>query len=79
MSFIFVEQRFLLHFYLVKKKILGVFHYLYPDFKVGGKGLSPSQISAITAGSVFAPLLLLAFMWKMGWLRKSELDGTSPC
>nr|XP_034915523.1 probable LRR receptor-like serine/threonine-protein kinase At1g53430 [Populus alba] len=44
------------------------------NFKVGGKGLSPSQIAGITAGSVFAPLLLLAFMWKMGWLRKSELD-----
>ncbi|KAG6744525.1 hypothetical protein POTOM_051161 [Populus tomentosa] len=43
-------------------------------FKVGGNGLSPSQIAGITAGSVFAPLLLLAFMWKMGWLRKSELD-----
>ncbi|RQP01151.1 hypothetical protein POPTR_016G012150v4 [Populus trichocarpa] len=44
------------------------------NFKVGGKKLSPSQIAGITAGSVFAPLLLLAFMWKMGWLRKSELD-----
>ncbi|XP_061955179.1 probable LRR receptor-like serine/threonine-protein kinase At1g53440 isoform X2 [Populus nigra] len=44
------------------------------NFKVGGKGLSLSQISGITAGSVFAPLLLLAFIWKMGWLRKSELD-----
>jgi len=65
--------------YLVKKIILGVFHYVYPDFKVGGKGLSPSQIAGITAGSVFAPLLLLAFMWKMGWLPKSELDGTSLC
>ncbi|KAI9388006.1 hypothetical protein POPTR_010G155600v4 [Populus trichocarpa] len=43
------------------------------NFKVG-TGLSPSQIAGITAGSVFAPLLLLAFMWKMGWLRKSELD-----
>nr|XP_034897524.1 probable LRR receptor-like serine/threonine-protein kinase At1g53430 [Populus alba] len=43
-------------------------------FKAGGNGLSPSQIAGITAGSVFAPLLLLAFMWKMGWLRKSELD-----
>ncbi|XP_011040216.1 PREDICTED: probable LRR receptor-like serine/threonine-protein kinase At1g53440 [Populus euphratica] len=47
------------------------------NFKVGGntgKGLSPSQIAGITAGSVFAPLLLLAFMWKMGWLRKNQLD-----
>ncbi|XP_011011598.1 PREDICTED: probable LRR receptor-like serine/threonine-protein kinase RFK1 [Populus euphratica] len=43
------------------------------NFKVG-TGLSPSQIAGITAGSVFAPLLLLAFMWKMGWLRKSEMD-----
>ncbi|KAL9373363.1 hypothetical protein Peur_032983 [Populus x canadensis] len=43
------------------------------NFKVGTR-LSPSQIAGITAGSVFAPLLLLAFMWKMGWLRKSELD-----
>ncbi|XP_073261172.1 probable LRR receptor-like serine/threonine-protein kinase At1g53440 [Populus alba] len=43
-------------------------------FKVGGKGLSPSKIAGITAGSVFAPLLLVAFMWKMGWLWKSELD-----
>ncbi|XP_061955352.1 probable LRR receptor-like serine/threonine-protein kinase At1g53420 isoform X7 [Populus nigra] len=43
------------------------------NFKVGTR-LSPSQIAGITAGSVFAPLLLLAFVWKMGWLRKSELD-----
>ncbi|CAK7344948.1 unnamed protein product [Dovyalis caffra] len=38
------------------------------------KKLSPSKIAGITVGSVFALLLLLAFMWKMGWLRKSELD-----
>ncbi|KAG6744526.1 hypothetical protein POTOM_051162 [Populus tomentosa] len=33
-----------------------------------------SVTARITAGSVFAPVLLLAFMWKMGWLRKSDLD-----
>ncbi|XP_061970000.1 probable LRR receptor-like serine/threonine-protein kinase At1g53420 isoform X2 [Populus nigra] len=42
--------------------------------KVGGKKLSPSQIAGITVGSVFAPLILLAYMWKMGWLQKSDLD-----
>ncbi|CAK7344946.1 unnamed protein product [Dovyalis caffra] len=48
------------------------------DFKVGkGKKLSPSQIAGITVGSVFAPLFILAIMWKMGWLGKSELDGSS--
>jgi hypothetical protein len=51
---------------------------LYPDFKVG-KGLSPSQIAGITVGSVFASVLLSAYMWKMGWQQQSDLDGTSLC
>ncbi|KAL3568801.1 hypothetical protein D5086_028691, partial [Populus alba] len=34
------------------------------NFKVGGKKLSPSQIAGIIAGSVFASLLLSAYMWK---------------
>ncbi|XP_011040214.1 PREDICTED: probable LRR receptor-like serine/threonine-protein kinase At1g53440 isoform X2 [Populus euphratica] len=43
------------------------------NFKVR-TGLSPSQIAGITAGSVFASLLLSAYMWKMGLLQKSYLD-----
>ncbi|KAJ6897617.1 hypothetical protein NC652_024420 [Populus alba x Populus x berolinensis] len=44
------------------------------NFKVGGKKLSPSQIAGIIAGSVFASLLLSAYMWKMGWLQQSDLN-----
>nr|APR64091.1 hypothetical protein [Populus tomentosa] len=44
------------------------------NFKVGGKGLSSSQIAGITAGSVFASLLLSAYMWKMGLLQQSDLN-----
>ncbi|KAF2302182.1 hypothetical protein GH714_033634 [Hevea brasiliensis] len=39
--------------------------------------LSPSQITGITLASVLIPLLLLAFIWKMGWLRNKELDETT--
>uniref|UniRef100_A0A3N7HPC5 non-specific serine/threonine protein kinase n=1 Tax=Populus trichocarpa TaxID=3694 RepID=A0A3N7HPC5_POPTR len=43
------------------------------NFKVG-KGLSPSQIAGITVGSVFASVLLSAYMWKMGWQQQSDLN-----
>ncbi|KAJ9153330.1 hypothetical protein P3X46_026778 [Hevea brasiliensis] len=36
------------------------------------KKLTPGQIAGITLGSVFTPLLLLAFLWR--WLRNKELD-----
>ncbi|KAH7572639.1 hypothetical protein JRO89_XS04G0284500 [Xanthoceras sorbifolium] len=42
-----------------------------PDFPFGG--LSHAQIAGIAAASLFIPLLLLAFMWRMGWLSVSHL------
>lgn len=49
---------------------------LYSDFTIpGGDKLSTPQIVGISVGSVFAPILLLAFMWKMGWLGNRELQG----
>ncbi|KAF2299593.1 hypothetical protein GH714_038320 [Hevea brasiliensis] len=46
-----------------------------PNFTItGGNKLSTPQIVGITVGSVFAPFLLLAFMWQMGWLGNRELQ-----
>ncbi|KAG8654073.1 hypothetical protein MANES_05G097701v8 [Manihot esculenta] len=46
-----------------------------PNFTIpGGDKLSTPQIVGISVGSVFAPILLLAFMWKMGWLGNRELQ-----
>ncbi|XP_057993757.1 probable LRR receptor-like serine/threonine-protein kinase At1g53430 isoform X2 [Hevea brasiliensis] len=45
-----------------------------PNFTIpGGNKLSTPQIVGITVGSVLAPILLLALMWKMGWLGNREL------
>ncbi|KAH7572633.1 hypothetical protein JRO89_XS04G0283800 [Xanthoceras sorbifolium] len=45
-----------------------------PEFKVGG--LSHTKIAGIAAASIFIPLLLLAFMWRMGWLGHKEFQET---
>ncbi|KAL5771680.1 hypothetical protein ACOSP7_015834 [Xanthoceras sorbifolium] len=37
-------------------------------------GWSPAKIAGIVAASLFIPLLLLAFMWKMGWLGHKEFQ-----
>ncbi|CAK7344952.1 unnamed protein product [Dovyalis caffra] len=46
-----------------------------PNYKVHDGKLSAAQITGITIGCAFAPLLLLAFIWKMGWLGNRELRG----
>ncbi|XP_057990336.1 probable LRR receptor-like serine/threonine-protein kinase At1g53440 [Hevea brasiliensis] len=46
-----------------------------PNFKVGGEKLSPRQIAGIVVGAVLTPLLVLAFMWKMGCLKSKELQS----
>lgn len=43
--------------------------------KPPGKKLTPGQKAVIIMVSVFTPLLLLAFVWKMGWLPSREWDG----
>ncbi|KAK3218852.1 hypothetical protein Dsin_012822 [Dipteronia sinensis] len=45
-----------------------------PDFKVGG--LPFAIIVVITVAAIFIPLLLLAFMWTMGWVGHKELRET---
>ncbi|KAL5769274.1 hypothetical protein ACOSQ2_016057 [Xanthoceras sorbifolium] len=45
-----------------------------PEFKVGG--LPHTKIAGIAAASIFIPLLLLAFMWRMGWLGHKEFQET---
>ncbi|KAJ4704047.1 LRR receptor-like kinase [Melia azedarach] len=45
-----------------------------PDFKIGR--LSKKEIAGIIIASVSALLLLLAFMWRMGWLGDRELRVT---
>ncbi|KAF2320641.1 hypothetical protein GH714_029433 [Hevea brasiliensis] len=50
---------------------------IIPNFTVDGERFSPPQIagiSLITLDVVLAPLLVLAFMWKMGWLGSKELQ-----
>ncbi|OAY28984.1 probable LRR receptor-like serine/threonine-protein kinase At1g53420 isoform X2 [Manihot esculenta] len=42
--------------------------------KPPGKKLTPGQKAVIIMVSVFTPLLLLAFVWKMGWLPSREWD-----
>ncbi|KAL5769283.1 hypothetical protein ACOSQ2_016066 [Xanthoceras sorbifolium] len=37
-------------------------------------GWSPAKIAGIAAASLVIPLLLLAFMWKMGWLGHKEFQ-----
>ncbi|XP_057990887.1 probable LRR receptor-like serine/threonine-protein kinase At1g53440 [Hevea brasiliensis] len=44
-----------------------------PNFKHGEK-LSPPQIAGIAVGAVLTPLLVLTFMWQMGWLESKELQ-----
>nr|AMM43079.1 LRR-RLK [Vernicia montana] len=46
-----------------------------PNFTIPeGNKLSTSKIVGIAVGSAFAPILLLAFLWKMGWLGNKELQ-----
>nr|AMM42839.1 LRR-RLK [Vernicia fordii] len=45
-----------------------------PNFKFPDGKLSTGQIAGIVVGCTLAPLLLLALMWKMGWLGKRESD-----
>ncbi|KAK0595605.1 hypothetical protein LWI29_008299 [Acer saccharum] len=45
-----------------------------PDFKVGG--LPFAIIVVITVAAIFIPLLLLAFMWTMGWVGHKEWQET---
>ncbi|KAK0595076.1 hypothetical protein LWI29_003245 [Acer saccharum] len=45
-----------------------------PDFKVGG--LPFAIIVVITVAAIFIPLLLLAFMWTMGWVGHKEWRET---
>ncbi|KAL5769278.1 hypothetical protein ACOSQ2_016061 [Xanthoceras sorbifolium] len=42
-----------------------------PDFRVGG--LSYAQIAGITVAAIFIPLLLLALMWRIGWVGHKDL------
>ncbi|KAJ0017034.1 hypothetical protein Pint_09674 [Pistacia integerrima] len=50
---------------------------MYPVTK-GERGLSTSKIIGIVIGSVLAAsLLLLAFMWRIGWIGDRELRVTS--
>ncbi|XP_057998203.1 probable LRR receptor-like serine/threonine-protein kinase RFK1 [Hevea brasiliensis] len=48
---------------------------LEQHFKVCGEKLSPRQIAGIVVGAVLTPLLVLAFMWKMGCLKSKELQS----
>ncbi|KAK0596351.1 hypothetical protein LWI29_014847 [Acer saccharum] len=45
-----------------------------PEFRVGG--LSSANIAVITVAAIFIPLLLLIFMWRMGWLGHKEFQET---